>query len=180
MKPTATFHSVNEADKIINVTRDFLQKAKILKSPEYNKIRQLQAEYPDYKIEHKTIKTNPTKKKHNGLTIEFMHDYIIQQPDSENVLLEFVKNIVLYKKHPSFYPTMKSWFLKQYPEMRAEQKENTVDSILKNSMAILEAANMDISKIKIVLNKKAAENKPDVIFEKLEDIEEFDEEPATL
>ena len=178
MKRTSLPQTVNEKENTIIVTKDFLQKAKILNSPEHTKIRQLQADYPDYKIEHKTIKTNPTKKKHGGLTIEFMHDYIIQQPNSENVLLEFVKNIVLYKKHPSFYPTMKSWFLKKYPEERAEQKDNTVDSILKNSMAILEAANMDISKIKTVLNKKAEENKPDVVFEKVDNAEIFEEELA--
>ena len=118
--------SVDFKKGIITVSADFREKASVFNSTEFKELRQATTDYSDF-----TVKYAPKKKEnkvaHKGLSIPFMEKYINSHSDGSKVIADFSKMKKTYKGHPAYYPTMKQWFLEQFPEMTAGAKKARLD-----------------------------------------------------
>lgn len=108
---------VDFENKIISINRMFAKEAANAKSDEYKKLQEVRKDYPDYPVKIRSIKRNPNKECYKGLTYDFMENYIITHPNSNENKAEFDKMRLLSKCHSLRYPTIKKWFLNKFPEM---------------------------------------------------------------
>ena len=109
--------------EILVITKDWEKKAGIVGSEEYNTFLKLRNDYPNLKIVHKTTKH---KSEHNKLTIKFMENYIngMLSPElKEKTLQEYKKLKEVYS-----FPKIKSWFIKQFPDYNAINKNSSPDN----------------------------------------------------
>lgn len=117
MKNTLRIDIINE--KII-MDSTFAKKSENTMSSEYAHLQRVRADYPTFKVERKQIKKNKNKETYPGLTYDYMTSYIIThtEPDVRKAKLEeFNEMILLSKCHKSKYPTVKKWFLNEFPDV---------------------------------------------------------------
>lgn len=113
---------VNHADRTIIMDRTFAKYAENTMSSEYAHLQQVRRDYPNYTVMLRQIKRNSSKKTYNGLTYEFMEDYILthgKKEDRKANHAEFNEMVLISKCHGKAYryPVIKSWFLEKYPEI---------------------------------------------------------------
>ena len=113
---------IDTAKKLIIMDRTFAKLAANTRSTEYNHLQQVRRDYPEYTVIQRTIKRNSTKKTYNGLTYEYMEDYIMTHGSAEDIkknLLEFNEMRLISECHSKRfrYPVIKSWFLEKFPEI---------------------------------------------------------------
>ena len=113
---------VNHADRTIIMDRTFAKYAENTMSNEYAHLQQVRRDYPNYTVMLRQIKRNSNKKTYNGLTYEFMEDYILThgtKEDRKSNHAEFNQMVLISKCHGKAhrYPVIKSWFLEKYPEI---------------------------------------------------------------
>jgi hypothetical protein len=113
---------INHFDKEILISKSFQKATMNPYSDEYRELAEVMAVHPNYKIVQRIIKTNPRKETYEGLTYEYMRDYIILSATPEEELAavaEFDEMILISKCHARAlrYPTIKRWFLAKYPEV---------------------------------------------------------------
>lgn len=113
---------VNHADRTIIMDRTFAKYAENTMSSEYAHLQQVRRDYPNYTVMQRQIKRNSSKKTYNGLTYEFMENYILTQGKKEDRkanYAEFNQMVLISKCHGKAYryPVIKSWFLEKYPEI---------------------------------------------------------------
>lgn len=113
---------INHFDKEILISKSFQKATMNPYSNEYRELAEVMAVHPNYKIVQRIIKTNPRKETYEGLTYEYMRDYIILSATPEEELAavaEFDEMILISKCHARAlrYPTIKRWFLAKYPEV---------------------------------------------------------------
>lgn len=113
---------VNHADRTIIMDRTFAKYAENTMSSEYAHLQQVRRDYPNYTVMQRQIKRNSSKKTYNGLTYEFMENYILTQGKKEERktnYAEFNQMVLISKCHGKAYryPVIKSWFLEKYPEI---------------------------------------------------------------
>ena len=114
--------SVLYAKSVIEVNTTF---AKMMQNPlsdEYALLQKVKAENEGFAVRTRQIKSNPKKDTYKGLTYEYMRDYIITHTSPEEELAavaEFDEMILVSKCHGKSlrYPTIKKWFLANYPEV---------------------------------------------------------------
>lgn len=116
MKPI----TIDEANNSIVITRKFAEKASDPRTKEYAILQQVRRDYPYLTVRKHTIKKNPNKDCHKGLTYEYMKDFIKKfetNEKAEKVLAELEELIFISKGHSNAYryPTIKKWFLDRYP-----------------------------------------------------------------
>ena len=80
MKNTLTIR--HETREIV-MDRTFAKFAKNTHSEEYSHLQQVRKDYPNYTVITRTIKRNSNKKTYNGLTYEWMEDYILTHGTEE-------------------------------------------------------------------------------------------------
>lgn len=133
--------------KAIVGTKASIKRANAGKNPEYSELCAKLAEHPDFAVIEKVIKSNPTKKTYNRLTIKKMEDYIGTQPDSENKLIEFKAVQKVAEARGAKYPLSKKWFLTNYPEFKENEisTEQTKALIEAEALAKAEAAIANIA-----------------------------------
>ena len=133
--------------KAIVGTKASIKRANAGKNPEYSELCAKLAEHPDFAVIEKVIKSNPTKKTYNRLTITKMEDYIGTQPDSENKLIEFKAVQKVAEARGAKYPLSKKWFLTNYPEFKENEisTEQTKALIEAEALAKAEAAIANIA-----------------------------------
>ena len=133
--------------KAIVGTKASIKRANAGKNPEYSELCAKLAEHPDFAVIEKVIKSNPTKKTYNRLTIKKMEDYIGTQPDSENKLIEFEAVQKVAEARGAKYPLSKKWFLTNYPEFKENEisAEQTKALIEAEALAKAEAAIANIA-----------------------------------
>ena len=133
--------------KAIVGTKASIKRANAGKNPEYSELCAKLAEHPDFAVIEKVIKSNPTKKTYNRLTIKKMEDYISTQPDSENKLIEFKAVQKVAEARGAKYPLSKKWFLTNYPEFKENEiyAEQTKALIEAEALAKAEAAIANIA-----------------------------------
>ena len=119
MKNTLTIR--HETREIV-MDRTFAKFSKNTRSEEYAHLQQVRRDYPTYTVITRTIKRNSNKKTYNGLTYEWMEDYILTHgtaEESERILNEFNEMRLIAECHSKAfrYPVIKKWFLEMYPEI---------------------------------------------------------------
>lgn len=118
--------SVDFMDKTIVVSRTFLKASRKVGSSEFMTMKQLTEEMPTFAI---VIKSNPCRRKMFQPTYEWMGNYIMMQPDAQEVMTEFEQCRHLYRN----YNQVRSWFMHKYPD--AENPEAFCASHAKYPMA---------------------------------------------
>lgn len=115
--------SVKYAKSVIEVNTIF---AKMMENPlsdEYALLQKVKAENEGFTVRIRQIKSNPKKDSYKGLTYERMKELIIKYSQNEEQkktnLAELDKMIDISKCHSMAYryPTIKKWFLREYPEI---------------------------------------------------------------
>ena len=115
------YTKVDHANRRIIMDRTFAKNAAIVGSREYNLLQACRRDYPEYTVVRREIKKRPNQERYNGLSYKFMEDYIRSHETAETVhaiLDEFEEMKLVSKGHSRAfrYPTIKHWFLQQYPE----------------------------------------------------------------
>ena len=113
---------LDHAKKLVIMDKTFAKFAANTRSEEYAHLQQVRRDYPHYEVVERKIKRNPNKECYHGLTYEFMEEYILTHGDAETVKKnyeEFNEMLLISRCHSKQfrYPVIKSWFLKQYPEI---------------------------------------------------------------
>ena len=114
---------VNHQMRTIEMTKTFADKASRFGSDEYNTLMLAREQNPGYSVKVVTRKTTKSDKpSFKGLTYEYMEKYILAHGDAETVKKnyeEFNEMLLISRCHSKQfrYPVIKSWFLKQYPEI---------------------------------------------------------------
>ena len=113
---------VKYAKGVIEYNTTFARMMENPLSDEYALLQKLKMENPTFLVRHRRIKTNPKKDTYKGLTYGYMRDYIIHHTAPENeaeAVAEFDEMVLISKCHGKSlrYPTIKKWFLKEYPEV---------------------------------------------------------------
>ena len=134
---------INLADKTIVMDRTFAKLAADTRSEEYAHLQQIRRDYPTYTVVQRQIRRNNTKVTYAGLTYDYMKNYIMTHGTKEEIernLATFKEKTLISKCHntPYRYPVIKSWFLKQFPEIEQysqgykaekEKERNEADNI---------------------------------------------------
>ena len=111
----------HEARKIV-MDKTFAKFAENTMSDEYAHLQQVRRDYPSYAVVRREIKKNSNKKTYNGLTYEYMEDYIMNHGTIEQRkqnLNEFYEMRLISECHGKAfrYPVIKKWFLGRFPEI---------------------------------------------------------------
>lgn len=125
---------VKYAKSVIEMNTTF---AKMMQNPlsdEYALLQKIKMENPGFTVCRRQIKTNPKKDTYKGLTYEWMRNHIAtHEPEAvvEKKLKEFDEKVYISKCHGQSlrYPTIKKWFLAQYPDVA---KFGTVEAEVQN------------------------------------------------
>ena len=110
------------ADGIIEMNTTF---AKMIQNPlsdEYALLQKTRTENPGFTVRRRQIKSNRKKDTYKGLTYEWMRNHIeTHEPEKtrKTKLEEFDEKIYISQCHGKRlrYPTIKKWFLNQYPDV---------------------------------------------------------------
>ena len=110
------------------MTRQFAKLADDPTTDEYRLLQEVKRDNPSFRVTNHTIKKNPNKDCHKGLTYEYMKDFIKKfetKENAEKVLAELEELIFISKGHSKAYryPTIKKWFLEAYPNYATFGKE---------------------------------------------------------
>lgn len=119
MKNTLKIDSIK---KLIVMDRTFAKLAANTHSIEYAHLQQVRRDYPEYTVIQRQIKRNSGKKTYNGLTYDYMEDYIMTHGSAEEIkknLHDFDEMRLISECHSKRfrYPVIKSWFLERFPEI---------------------------------------------------------------
>lgn len=113
---------VKYAEGIIMVNTTF---AKMMQNPfsdEYALLQKTRGENPNFRICRRMIKSNPNKDTYKGLTYAWMRNHIATHEAEcvvEQKLADFDEMVYISQCHRTSlrYPTIKKWFLNEYPEV---------------------------------------------------------------
>jgi len=106
----------HEKNQII-MDRTFQKKQSNTKSKEFKHLQSVRKDFPDYSIVVKRIARNPSKESYKGLTYEYMERYIMAHSNANEQIAKFMELRFNSECHSIRYPTIKKWFLKEYPEI---------------------------------------------------------------
>ena len=113
---------VKHADRAIVMNTTFAKMSEDTRSDEYALLQKIKMENPGFTLCRRQIKTNPKKDTYKGLTYEWMRNHIATHEPKEVVeekLKAFDEKVYISKCHGQSlrYPTIKKWFLAQYPDV---------------------------------------------------------------
>jgi len=118
---------LDHAGKRIVMDRTFAKNSEIIGSPEYDLLQECRKNYPKYAVVERKIKRKEGQNRYRGLTVEAMREHIERyEPEATKpyMLEKFDSLLVdmecISKGHT--YPRVKSWFLKNYPEVKLTGK----------------------------------------------------------
>ena len=118
---------LDHAEKRIVMDRTFAKNAEIIGSAEYDLLQECRKAYPKYAVVQRSIKKNEGQNRYDGMTFDAMREYIKRHEAAEyiDLMLEKLEMVIadmecISKGHT--YPRVKSWFLKNYPEVKLTGK----------------------------------------------------------
>ena len=118
---------LDHAEKRIVMDRTFAKNAEIIGSPEYDLLQECRKAYPNYQVVRREIKKKEGQNRYAGLTVDAMREHIERhEPEAtKSYMLEKFDSLLvdmecISKGHT--YPRVKSWFLKNYPEVKLTGK----------------------------------------------------------
>ena len=100
----------------------FEKKARKFGSPEYKMLQEARRDNPGYVEVIRQFKTNKKQDRYAGLTYDYMRWYIstVENEEDASAILTGLEHLInISKSHSKCkrYPTVKSWFLKRYPDV---------------------------------------------------------------
>ena len=110
------YAKIDHTNRKIIMDRTFAKNAEIVGSSEYNQLQACRKDYPTYTVEQRHIKRNSAKECYRGLTYEYMESYIASHGNAASRRAEYNELRLLAECHSIRYPTIKKWFLADYPE----------------------------------------------------------------
>lgn len=123
--------SVNAINSSIVVSKAFYKKACAYGTNEYTLLHRAMSENPAYQVVIAEVK----KQAYSKLTFDRMQDYIMTQPNSKKMLVEFEAAKGVAKSKKALYPLTKKWFLEHYPEYRTNNVESCDEYIAQLAIA---------------------------------------------
>lgn len=113
---------VKHAERAIVMNATFAKMSEDTRSDEYEFLQKVKMENPGFTVCRRQIKSNPKKDTYKGLTYEWMRNHIAtHEPKAvvEEKLKAFDEKIYISQCHGQSlrYPTIKKWFLAQYPDV---------------------------------------------------------------
>ena len=113
---------VNHTHRVLVMDRTFAKNANNVRYEEYAILQRARQDYPTYAVVTRRIKKNPSRETYAGLTYQYMENYILTHEGAdtaEKVMAEYRELRLISECHCKArrYPTIKSWFLKKYPEI---------------------------------------------------------------
>ena len=117
------------------VTKAFLKEAEMIGSDAFKTLVKLRNEHPGLKVKVREIAKNEDKISYEGLTYEYMEDFIKAQEgdNAGKALEEFEKTKELSKSYRAPYLFVRKWFLNKYwevlPYKDMKKKDDVLDSI---------------------------------------------------
>lgn len=108
---TRSLFAVDAIARTISASKTALKRAQNPNSAEYIELNLLRADNPDFEITEK--KPKKAKESYDGMGFEFMRDFILAQPDSEKMLVEFE---CVKTTNCNRYAPVKKWFLDTYKD----------------------------------------------------------------
>ena len=114
---------VDVKERKLIMDRTFAKNCEIVGSEEYKLLQTARKDYEGFTVVQRSIKRNPNKKTYNGLTYDYMREYIVlhEEKEQRKVVLEELDEMILISKCHSKafrYPVIKAWFLDRYPEIK--------------------------------------------------------------
>ena len=109
---------VDVANRTIKVmTKTFAEKAFCYGTQEYEMLRAVRADYPQFTVNVRQIRKNSSQEHYKGLTYDFMRHYIVTH--DADAIADFDEMVLISKAHSTGmrYPTIKAWFLDRFPEV---------------------------------------------------------------
>lgn len=115
---------VLSAKQTIVLSSAFEKRARRYGSLEYKKLQAVRCENPGYQEVIRQFKKNTKQEHYDGLTYDFMKWYIakVESKDDAPAVLEGLDYLIDISKCHSKgtrYQTVKEWFLKRYPDVKA-------------------------------------------------------------
>lgn len=113
---------VKYAKCIIEVNATFAREMQNPMSDEYALLQKVKTENTNFGVRIRKIKSNPRKDSYKGLTYGWMRNYIATHEAEcvvEQKLAYFDEMVCISKCHSNSlrYPTIKKWFLAEYPNV---------------------------------------------------------------
>ena len=113
---------VKYAEGVIEMNTTFAKEMRNPLSEEYALLQRTRQDFPTFAVRTRQIKSNPHKDTYKGLTYEWMRNHIATH-EPKNVVEEklnaFDEMVYISKCHRGSlrYPTIKKWFLNEYPDV---------------------------------------------------------------
>lgn len=158
MKKTMLF--VDFEKKLLIMNQAFANKARNVRSEEYQLLQNTRKDYPAYAVVKRRIKRNSNKETYAGLTYDYMRMYIASHEPKETVkevMEQFEELLLISQCHCKArrYPAIKSWFLGKYSqiegfgkkELHAEIPADQNESVFEQVMPPLVEKNTNIEHI---------------------------------
>ena len=120
---------VDVANRTIKVmTKTFAEKAFCYGTQEYEMLRAVRADYPQFTVNVRQIRKNSSQEHYKGLTYDFMRHYIATH--DADAIADFDEMVLISKAHSTGmrYPTIKAWFLDRFPEVSDFWIEQTAEA----------------------------------------------------
>jgi len=128
---TKNAFTVNFFVKQIEGTKTAFTRASKPGTNEYNELIVLMERHPSFKLHALEPKKHITgsKKTYEGLTKDFMKEYISIKPDSAVALkeLDAVEKMANDKATPA-YPLLKKWFLKKFKDFNIDKAKEEISN----------------------------------------------------
>ena len=111
---------LNHEKRTIVMDKTFAKFAANTMSQEYAHLQRVRLDYPTYTVEQRHIKKTPAKECYKGLTYTYMKEYIITHGTRDDLKTYDEMKLISECHSEAFrYPTIKAWFLKRFPEIKA-------------------------------------------------------------
>ena len=124
---------VNRKNGTIEMSKKFAAAASNPFSDEYAQLQSVRRDYPKFKIV--TISQKAAKPDFKGLTYDYMRKYIVKHDDAEkSIMAELLMEAASYHE-------VKTWFLDQFPEIKAfhEKREKLLEKVAAKAEAEAQA-----------------------------------------
>ena len=108
---------INHEEQKIILTRQFAKESENDSSPAYRRLVAVRKEF-DYKVEVRSIKKT-AKESYKGLNSAYIERYVKKYGDKDGEQMKtYNKLIELSECHSIRFPTIKQWFLREFPEVK--------------------------------------------------------------
>jgi len=124
---------IDSVAKTISTTKSFAKRANVFGTEEYNIMRELQSDFPNYTINNEKVNIKVTKETHKGLKFKHMAFYIKALSKNPKTDLEEFEDVKKeFDGEKCKYGKVKQWFLERFPNYKEYYKLETVEVMLQN------------------------------------------------